>query len=157
LYYLTVEIFLLTRAMMWPRSFIILVLFYSWSLNHGFFHFILEPVQYENFGHRRSWFYWFSPSWQIDGKWKKRGLHGLFHSVYQVFKFTTLSTALTKFWYNVTLCLSAQVIVADNYFTGSKDNLKKWIGHPRFELIRHGIISSIFLSQSSPAWLYYCI
>jgi hypothetical protein len=28
--------------------------------------------------------------------------------------------------------------VADNYFTGSKDNLKKWIGHPRFELIRHG-------------------
>ena len=32
-----------------------------------------------------------------------------------------------------------QVIVADNYFTGSKENLKKWIGHPRFELIRHGI------------------
>lgn len=31
-----------------------------------------------------------------------------------------------------------QVIVADNYFTGSKDNLQKWIGHPRFELIRHG-------------------
>ncbi|KAF9596309.1 hypothetical protein IFM89_008835 [Coptis chinensis] len=30
-----------------------------------------------------------------------------------------------------------QVIVADNYFTGSKDNLSKWIGHPRFELIRH--------------------
>ena len=36
-----------------------------------------------------------------------------------------------------------EVIVADNYFTGSKDNLKKWIGHPRFEFIRHGII--IFL------------
>lgn len=34
--------------------------------------------------------------------------------------------------------LPPQVIVADNYFTGSKDNLKKWIGHPRFELIRHG-------------------
>ncbi|KAG5118556.1 hypothetical protein JHK82_032976 [Glycine max] len=32
-----------------------------------------------------------------------------------------------------------QVIVADNYFTGSKDNLKKWIGHPRFELIRHDV------------------
>lgn len=31
-----------------------------------------------------------------------------------------------------------EVIVADNYFTGSKENLKKWIGHPRFELIRHG-------------------
>lgn len=31
-----------------------------------------------------------------------------------------------------------QVIVVDNYFTGSKENLKQWIGHPRFELIRHG-------------------
>ncbi|KAF9621419.1 hypothetical protein IFM89_021458, partial [Coptis chinensis] len=30
-----------------------------------------------------------------------------------------------------------EVIVADNYFTGSKDNLSKWIGHPRLELIRH--------------------
>lgn len=42
----------------------------------------------------------------------------------------------------------SQVIVADNYFTGSKDNLRKWIGHPRFELIRHGIIifeSKLFL------------
>ncbi|BAT90704.1 hypothetical protein VIGAN_06198400 [Vigna angularis var. angularis] len=33
-----------------------------------------------------------------------------------------------------------EVIVVDNYFTGSKDNLKKWMGHPRFELIRHGIL-----------------
>ncbi|KAL0296846.1 UNVERIFIED_CONTAM: UDP-glucuronic acid decarboxylase 6 [Sesamum radiatum] len=30
------------------------------------------------------------------------------------------------------------VIVADNYFTGSKDNLRQWFDHPRFELIRHG-------------------
>ncbi|GER31865.1 UDP-glucuronate decarboxylase [Striga asiatica] len=30
-----------------------------------------------------------------------------------------------------------EVIVLDNYFTGSKDNLSQWIGHPRFELIRH--------------------
>lgn len=37
-----------------------------------------------------------------------------------------------------------EVIVADNYFTGSKDNLKKWIGHPRFELIRHG---NLFLNH----------
>lgn len=35
-----------------------------------------------------------------------------------------------------------QVIVVDNYFTGSKDNLKQWIGHPRFELIRHGRLSN---------------
>ena len=34
-----------------------------------------------------------------------------------------------------------EVVVADNYFTGSKENLKKWIGHPRFELIRHGMLS----------------
>lgn len=39
-----------------------------------------------------------------------------------------------------------EVVVADNYFTGSKDNLKKWIGHPRFELIRHGISSLFRLS-----------
>ncbi|KAI3954243.1 hypothetical protein MKW98_018067 [Papaver atlanticum] len=31
------------------------------------------------------------------------------------------------------------VVVADNYFTGSIDNLKKWIGYPRFELIRHDV------------------
>lgn len=38
-----------------------------------------------------------------------------------------------------------QVIVADNFFTGSKDNLRKWIGHPRFELIRHGTSLSSFV------------
>jgi hypothetical protein len=38
----------------------------------------------------------------------------------------------------LTVLFCVQVIVADNLFTGSKDNLKKWIGHPRFELIRHG-------------------
>lgn len=38
----------------------------------------------------------------------------------------------------VLIMASIQVIVVDNYFTGSKDNLKQWIGHPRFELIRHG-------------------
>lgn len=42
----------------------------------------------------------------------------------------------------------AQVIVADNYFTGSKDNLKKWIGHPRFELIRHG--------KTTASGFFYC-
>ncbi|MQL83943.1 hypothetical protein Taro_016427 [Colocasia esculenta] len=37
------------------------------------------------------------------------------------------------------LVYDVQVIVVDNFFTGSKDNLREWIGHPRFELIRHGI------------------
>ncbi|KAL0408748.1 UNVERIFIED_CONTAM: UDP-glucuronic acid decarboxylase 6 [Sesamum radiatum] len=37
------------------------------------------------------------------------------------------------------------VIVVDNYFTGSKDNLRQWMDHPRFELIRHEIrIARIF-------------
>jgi hypothetical protein len=53
-----------------------------------------------------------------------------------------------------------QVIVADNYFTGSKDNLKKWIGHPRFELIRHGILSLIYfcmLSGEQPTSKYVLV
>ena len=70
-----------------------------------------------------------------------------------VFKFITNSTGALKFWYNMTICMFIQVIVADNFFTGSKGNLRKWIGHPRFELIRHGIISSFSLLQSPIAWL----
>ncbi|XP_010253235.1 PREDICTED: UDP-glucuronic acid decarboxylase 6 [Nelumbo nucifera] len=38
-----------------------------------------------------------------------------------------------------------EVIVADNYFTGSKDNLRKWIGHPRFELIRHDVTEPLLI------------
>ncbi|KAL2596877.1 hypothetical protein AAZV13_11G128400 [Glycine max] len=38
-----------------------------------------------------------------------------------------------------------EVIVADNYFTGSKDNLKRWIGHPRFELIRHDVTEQLLI------------
>nr|KJB55910.1 hypothetical protein B456_009G100900 [Gossypium raimondii] len=38
-----------------------------------------------------------------------------------------------------------EVIVADNYFTGSKDNLRKWIGHPRFELIRHDVTQPLLV------------
>ncbi|XP_029120235.1 UDP-glucuronic acid decarboxylase 6 isoform X2 [Elaeis guineensis] len=38
-----------------------------------------------------------------------------------------------------------QVIAVDNYFTGSKDNLKKWIGHPRFELIRHDVTQPLLV------------
>ncbi|KAK2654358.1 hypothetical protein Ddye_014214 [Dipteronia dyeriana] len=38
-----------------------------------------------------------------------------------------------------------EVIVADNYFTGSKDNLKKWIGYPRFELIRHDVTEPLLI------------
>ena len=32
-----------------------------------------------------------------------------------------------------------EVICLDSFYTGSKDNLRQWIGHSRFELIRHDI------------------
>tara|TARA_Y100001968_G_scaffold307598_1_gene325550 strand:- start:899 stop:1843 length:945 start_codon:yes stop_codon:yes gene_type:complete len=38
-----------------------------------------------------------------------------------------------------------EVICLDNYFTGRKENLKAWIGHPRFELIRHDVTTPIQL------------
>ncbi|MGK7909022.1 MAG: UDP-glucuronic acid decarboxylase family protein [Synechococcus sp.] len=38
-----------------------------------------------------------------------------------------------------------EVICLDNYYTGSKQNVLKWLGHPRFELIRHDITEPIRL------------
>ncbi|KAK6133910.1 hypothetical protein DH2020_012038 [Rehmannia glutinosa] len=38
-----------------------------------------------------------------------------------------------------------EVIVVDNYFTGCKDNLQQWIGHPRFELIRHDVTEPLLV------------
>ncbi|KAL0410432.1 UNVERIFIED_CONTAM: UDP-glucuronic acid decarboxylase 6 [Sesamum latifolium] len=38
-----------------------------------------------------------------------------------------------------------EVIVVDNYFTGSKDNLKQWIGHPRFELMRRDVTQPLLV------------
>ncbi|KAK1415576.1 hypothetical protein QVD17_31359 [Tagetes erecta] len=38
-----------------------------------------------------------------------------------------------------------EVIVVDNFFTGSKDNLRQWIGHPRFELIRHDVTETLLV------------
>ena len=38
-----------------------------------------------------------------------------------------------------------EVICLDNYFTGSKANIARWIGHPRFELIRHDVTEPIKL------------
>lgn len=56
--------------------------------------------------------------------------------------------------FNPFLLFGVQVIVADNYFTGSKDNLSKWIGHPRFELIRHGRCTLLFFYY---LFIYYSI
>ena len=37
------------------------------------------------------------------------------------------------------------VLCLDNLFTGSKDNIRHLLGHPRFEFIRHDIINPIYL------------
>jgi len=38
-----------------------------------------------------------------------------------------------------------EVVCVDNYFTGRKDNVRHWIGHPRFELIRHDVTDPLRL------------
>jgi len=38
-----------------------------------------------------------------------------------------------------------EVICLDNYFTGRKVNVARWIGHPNFELIRHDVTEPIKL------------
>nr|WP_186550613.1 UDP-glucuronic acid decarboxylase family protein [Synechococcus sp. Minos11] len=38
-----------------------------------------------------------------------------------------------------------EVLCLDNYFTGRKENIQKWIGNPRFELIRHDVTEPIRL------------
>jgi UDP-glucuronate decarboxylase len=38
-----------------------------------------------------------------------------------------------------------EVICLDNYFTGRKDNVRHWFGHPDFELIRHDVTEPIRL------------
>jgi len=38
-----------------------------------------------------------------------------------------------------------EVICIDNYFTGRKKNIKEWLNHSNFELIRHDVIESISL------------
>ncbi len=36
-----------------------------------------------------------------------------------------------------------EVICLDNYFTGNKSNIKKWLNHPNFEIIRHDVTEPI--------------
>mmetsp|Transcript_28483 Transcript_28483/g.69470 ORF Transcript_28483/g.69470 Transcript_28483/m.69470 type:complete len:442 (+) Transcript_28483:315-1640(+) len=38
-----------------------------------------------------------------------------------------------------------EVIVVDNFFTGRKDNVRQWIGHPNFELRHHDVCQPLFL------------
>ena len=41
--------------------------------------------------------------------------------------------------------LGEKVICLDNYFTGSKENIEYWIGHPSFEFIYHDVTEPIKL------------
>ena len=38
-----------------------------------------------------------------------------------------------------------KVICLDNFFSGSKENIAHWIGHPSFELIDHDVTEPINL------------
>ena len=48
-----------------------------------------------------------------------------------------------------------EVICIDNYSTGNKGNIEKWIGHKRFELIRHDITLPIQL-EVDQIWHLAC-
>ena len=48
-----------------------------------------------------------------------------------------------------------EVICLDNYFTGRKQNIIKWINHPKFELIRHDVTEPIFL-EIDKIWHLAC-
>ena len=48
-----------------------------------------------------------------------------------------------------------EVICIDNYFTGKKENIKKWKGHPNFELIRHDVTEPIQL-EVDKIWHLAC-
>ncbi|KAJ3020997.1 UDP-glucuronic acid decarboxylase 1 [Thoreauomyces humboldtii] len=41
------------------------------------------------------------------------------------------------------MLMGHDVIVADNFYTGSKRNIEHWLGHPNFELIRHDVIDPL--------------
>lgn len=36
---------------------------------------------------------------------------------------------------------SFQVIALDNFYTGRKRNVERWIGHPHFELVHHDVVN----------------
>ncbi len=48
-----------------------------------------------------------------------------------------------------------EVICLDNFFTGNKENIVKWIDNPKFELIRHDITEPILL-EADKIWHLAC-
>ena len=39
----------------------------------------------------------------------------------------------------------AQVLCADNFFTGTRSNVEHLLGHPRFELMRHDVCFPLYV------------
>uniref|UniRef100_A0A1I8BX04 UDP-glucuronic acid decarboxylase 1 n=1 Tax=Meloidogyne hapla TaxID=6305 RepID=A0A1I8BX04_MELHA len=37
-----------------------------------------------------------------------------------------------------------EVIALDNFFTGRRRNIEKWIGHPNFELVHHDVVNAFY-------------
>lgn len=46
------------------------------------------------------------------------------------------------------MLMGHEVIVLDNFFTGSKRNVQHWIGHPHFELVRHDVVDPFMIEVS---------
>ncbi|KAF9315324.1 UDP-glucuronic acid decarboxylase 1 [Podila horticola] len=43
------------------------------------------------------------------------------------------------------MLMGHEVIVLDNFFTGSKRNVQHWLGHPHFEMIRHDVVDPFMI------------
>ncbi|MFZ4438035.1 MAG: GDP-mannose 4,6-dehydratase, partial [Syntrophales bacterium] len=43
------------------------------------------------------------------------------------------------------LAAGEELLCLDNFYTGSKDNIRHLLGNPHFEFIRHDIINPIYL------------
>ncbi|OAD65685.1 hypothetical protein PHYBLDRAFT_89642, partial [Phycomyces blakesleeanus NRRL 1555(-)] len=46
------------------------------------------------------------------------------------------------------MIMGHEVIVLDNFFTGTKRNVQHWIGHPHFELVRHDVVDPFMIEVS---------
>ena len=53
------------------------------------------------------------------------------------------------------MLLNEKVICLDNFFTGDKSNISKWINHPNFEVIRHDVTEPIQL-EVDKIWHLAC-
>lgn len=43
------------------------------------------------------------------------------------------------------MIMGHEVIVIDNFFTGTKKNVLHWIGHPHFSILEHDIVTPILI------------